>query len=65
MNTALVIVDIQQDYFPKGRIEVVGAIEASLAANKLPGSFSRKAFACCSRPAHFYTSRRDFFSDQY
>jgi nicotinamidase-related amidase len=35
MNPALVLVDIQQDYFPKGRMEVVGAVEASLVAKKL------------------------------
>ncbi len=35
MNPALMLVDIQQDYFPKGRMEVVGAVEASWAARKL------------------------------
>ncbi len=35
MEPALMLVDIQQDYFPKGRMEVVGAIEAGLVARKL------------------------------
>ncbi len=35
MNSALVLVDIQHDYFPGGRMEVVGAVEASLAAKNL------------------------------
>lgn len=35
MNTALILVDIQQDYFPKGRMELPGSIEASLAAKRL------------------------------
>ena len=42
MKTALVIVDIQQDYFPKGRMEVAGAVEASQAAKKLLGFFREK-----------------------
>jgi nicotinamidase-related amidase len=42
MGTALVLVDIQQDYFPKGRMEVVGAVEASRAAKKLLGHFREK-----------------------
>lgn len=42
MNTALVIVDIQLDYFPKGRMEVVGAVEASLMAKRLLGGFRDK-----------------------
>jgi nicotinamidase-related amidase len=42
MNTALVLVDIQQDYFPKGRMEVVGAVEASRTAKKLLDHFREK-----------------------
>ena len=42
MNTALVLVDIQQDYFPKGRMEVVGAVEAGRAAIKLLDHFRAK-----------------------
>ena len=42
MNTALLLVDIQQDYFPGGRMEVVGALEASRAAKKLLGYFRQE-----------------------
>ncbi|HMK60920.1 MAG TPA: cysteine hydrolase family protein [Dissulfurispiraceae bacterium] len=42
MNTALVLVDIQQDYFPKGKMEVVGAVEASRVASRLLGHFREK-----------------------
>ena len=42
MSTALVLVDIQQDYFPKGRMEVGGAVEASRAAIKLLDHFRAK-----------------------
>ena len=42
MNTALVLVDIQKDYFPKGMMEVVGAVEASSAAKKLLNHFREK-----------------------
>ena len=42
MNTALVLVDIQQDYFPKGRMEVVGAVEAGRAAIRLLNHFREK-----------------------
>ncbi len=39
MNRVLVLVDIQQDYFPEGKMEVVGAVEASGAARKLLDHF--------------------------
>lgn len=39
MKPALILVDIQQDYFPNGRMEVAGAIEASMAARKLLEQF--------------------------
>ncbi len=42
MKTALVLVDIQQDYFPKGRMEVVGAVEATRAAKELLDFFRHK-----------------------
>jgi nicotinamidase-related amidase len=35
LNTALLLIDIQQDYFPGGRMEVPGAIEAGNAAQRL------------------------------
>lgn len=42
MNTALIIVDIQQDYFHQGRMELVGSIEASLEAKRLLTFFRKK-----------------------
>jgi nicotinamidase-related amidase len=39
VRPALVLVDIQQDYFPKGRMEVVGSTEASMVARKLLDHF--------------------------
>jgi len=42
MNPALVLIDIQQDYFPKGRMEVSGAVGASRAAKKLLDHFREK-----------------------
>lgn len=42
MNSALVLVDIQQDYFPGGKMEVVGAVEASRAAKRLLEFFRKK-----------------------
>ncbi len=35
MKTALLIVDIQNDYFPGGKLELVGSVEASLKAKTL------------------------------
>ncbi len=43
MSTALILIDIQQDYFPKGRMELVGAIEASLEARRLLVYFRKEA----------------------
>jgi nicotinamidase-related amidase len=42
MKPALVLVDIQQDYFPGGKMEVVGAVEASRAARRLLGFFRER-----------------------
>jgi nicotinamidase-related amidase len=41
MNTALVIVDIQKDYFPEGKLPLVGPIEASQQAARLLDHFRR------------------------
>ena len=35
MNAALILVDIQQDYFPQGKMELVGSTEASREARRL------------------------------
>ena len=45
MKPALVLVDIQQDYFPNGRMEVVGSVKASLVAKKLLDHFRGKSLA--------------------
>ena len=39
MSTALILVDIQQDYFPGGRMELVGSTEATAAAARLLAVF--------------------------
>ncbi len=39
MNTALIIVDIQNDYFPEGKMPLVGPIEASQQAVRLLDRF--------------------------
>lgn len=65
MNPALVLVDIQKDYFPKGRMEVIGAVEASQGYNKVAEPFSRKTIIRCSHPAHFNTTGRNIFLAKY
>lgn len=42
MKPALVLVDIQLDYFPGGRMEVAGAAEASIAAKSLLDFFRQE-----------------------
>lgn len=42
MSTALILIDIQKDYFPGGRMELAGSIEAAGAAARLLAAF-RKA----------------------
>ena len=42
MKPALVIIDIQNDYFPGGKMELEGSPEASLQAAKLLASFRAK-----------------------
>ena len=43
MSTALVIVDIQNDYFPGGAMELAGSVEAGEQAGKLIAVFRNKA----------------------
>jgi nicotinamidase-related amidase len=43
MNTALIIIDIQQDYFPGGKMELEGPTEASLRAAELLSFFRERA----------------------
>ena len=42
MRTALLMVDIQNDYFPGGKNELVGSPEASIKAKKLLETFREK-----------------------
>ncbi len=42
MNTALLLIDIQKDYFPHGRMELSGAVEAGLSAQRLLKLFREK-----------------------
>lgn len=44
MKTALIIIDIQNDYFPGGKMELVGSIEASSAAALLLTAFRRQSW---------------------
>lgn len=42
MTTALLLIDIQNDYFPGGTMELVGATEAGIHAGKLLSVFRQK-----------------------
>jgi nicotinamidase-related amidase len=42
MNTALLLIDIQNDYFPGGRMELTGANEAAKAAARLLLDFRKR-----------------------
>ena len=42
MKTALLIIDIQNDYFPGGKMELVGSIQAASAAARLLGEFRKQ-----------------------
>ena len=42
MGKALILVDIQNDYFPKGNMELVGAVMASMQAQKILYYFREK-----------------------
>ncbi|MCX5906688.1 MAG: cysteine hydrolase family protein [Deltaproteobacteria bacterium] len=42
MKTALILIDIQNDYFPKGKRELEGSVEASLQAKNILDFFRQK-----------------------
>lgn len=44
MSTALLLIDIQMDYFPGGRMELVGSTEAAGAAARLLAAFRRASW---------------------
>ncbi len=39
MNTALVVIDVQNDYFPGGRMELAGSLDAAVKIRELLGFF--------------------------
>jgi nicotinamidase-related amidase len=41
MKTALILIDIQNDYFPGGKMELVGSIQAAAAATRLLAAFRK------------------------
>jgi len=44
MSTALLLIDIQMDYFPGGRMELVGSIKAAGAAARLLAAFRKSSW---------------------
>jgi nicotinamidase-related amidase len=42
MTTALLLIDIQNDYFPGGKMELEGSIDASLQAREILAFFREK-----------------------
>lgn len=42
MKTALILIDIQNDYFPEGKMELKGSVEAGMQAKKLLHTFREK-----------------------
>lgn len=42
MNTALILIDIQNDYFPGGKMELERSIEASLCSKRLLSLFRKR-----------------------
>jgi nicotinamidase-related amidase len=43
VSTALLLIDIQNDYFPGGAMELVGSVEAGAKASQLLGIFREKS----------------------
>jgi nicotinamidase-related amidase len=44
MKTALLVIDIQNDYFPGGKMELVGSIQAAAAVARLLASFRKNTW---------------------
>jgi nicotinamidase-related amidase len=44
MRTALLVIDIQNDYFPGGKMELVGSVQASAAATRLLAAFKKQSW---------------------
>jgi nicotinamidase-related amidase len=45
MSTALILIDIQNDYFPGGRMELFGSIQAASAAARLLAEFRKQSWS--------------------
>jgi nicotinamidase-related amidase len=45
MKTALLIIDIQNDYFPGGKMELVGSIQAASATARLLAAFRKQSWS--------------------
>jgi nicotinamidase-related amidase len=45
MSTALILIDIQNDYFPGGRMELFGSIQAASAAARVLAEFRRQSWS--------------------
>ena len=44
MKTALLLIDIQNDYFPSGKMELVGSLQAAAAAARLLATFRKQSW---------------------
>ena len=62
MNNCLILVDLQNDYFPGGNMELVGIEEAAANARILLNEFRKSEITCHPYPAHFHSPRRHVFS---
>ena len=65
MHTALLIIDIQNDYFPGGAMELVRCIGSRQSCEASTGRISRKITACRSHPTCGRSSGRDIFPSQH
>ena len=45
MKTALLLIDIQNDYFPGGKMELVGSIQAAAATARLLAAFRKQCWS--------------------
>jgi nicotinamidase-related amidase len=61
MKTGLILVDIQNDYFPGGRMELVGIKEASIKARNLLDYFREKQLPTCHIQHIFLNANAGFF----
>ena len=61
MNDCLILVDLQNDYFPGGNMELVGIAEAAAKAQVLLNEFRKAKSTCHPYPAHIRSPGRDFF----